>query len=501
MTASVVQPDPIRRNEGVVNARITIELPHGTVHGEVVAGRADFRGVRYAELPAGANRFAECVPPGAAQDEPAAFPQRPGALDLILGPALVELPQREDAFQLRIQAPSNVESAPVLVFIPGGGFLSGSAHARWFDADALVRSGVVVVTVNYRIGALGHLGQAGDPAESGRGLRDLIRALAWVRAHIAAFGGSPEQLVLAGDSAGAWYARALSCAPETRGWIARTAFFSLPYEPPLDRAAYDERRAIWLAALSGEDPGRVDIETLLEAQGRVAEVFRGRGMALMPAAYDAAVSADAAEARFVARTLHVGSIALLTTAEEAAAFLLPAPEAAFDDTKVTEFIAARFEDPAGTAAHLDALRPGATPKQRMIDAMTLFQFRSYALEVADAAIRAGVPSWVARLAEPSPMPGLGAPHCFPLPFLFGDRASWFDAPMLSSMENDRFDRVSALLREWLIGFVRDGAPSFGGRTQPVFDPKQPAGLEIRAQGAELIATAEYGIRVKRRGGE
>src|SRR5699024_266109 len=117
-------------------------------------------------------------------------PQRPGMLDALLGQANGEIAQSLDAYQLRVQANDDLQNAPVLVFLPGGGFLSGTGMARWFTQTDRNES-IVHVTVNYPLGILGHLSPSGDPADSDRPLRALVYALEWVKAHIEQYGGDP----------------------------------------------------------------------------------------------------------------------------------------------------------------------------------------------------------------------------------------------------------------------------------------------------------------------
>jgi para-nitrobenzyl esterase len=116
----------------------------------------------------------------------------PGVLDNLLGRALSELAQQEDAFTLRVQAPAGAAGLPVLFFIPGGGFTTGSGESRWYESPTYVSDArIVLVTVNYRLGVSGHFGPLGDPAESTKPVRDLQTALEWVQENITSFGGDP----------------------------------------------------------------------------------------------------------------------------------------------------------------------------------------------------------------------------------------------------------------------------------------------------------------------
>lgn len=453
--------------------------------------------LRYAGPAEPGDRFAEAVAVGrgdgapAGAERPAAFPQRPGGLDALLGGANGELPQSEAAFQVRVQAPAGAEGLPVVVFVPGGGFLSGTGNARWFTSPALVQDGpVVLVTVNYRLGVLGHLGPRGDAHESQRPLRDLLQALRWVRDEISRFGGDPDNVTLAGDSAGAWYGFALAAHPGARGLFRRLALVSLPWEPPLTAEALAERWRPATAALAGVGGlSQAPLETVLDAQQELARAFAGRGMALMPAA-GGPVGEDLHDYGASSARLHVESLLLLSTSEEASAFLRAAPDEAFPPGAVDGYLRSHFADPAAAAAWIDRKRPGASGKERMVEAMTLHQFRLAHLELAHAAVRAGLDVHLAGFSVQSPLPGAGSPHCMPLPFFFGDRRCWADAPMLRGLDPAVFDATASALQEWLLGFVRDGRPRTGGRPVPGFDPDEPRRLEFGGDAPALRAPEE-----------
>ncbi|HEY4615568.1 MAG TPA: carboxylesterase family protein [Citricoccus sp.] len=457
---------------------------------------------RYARPQDPADRFSEPVPVRRAEapaDEPAlAFPQVPGALNALLGGANGELEQSETAFQLRVQAPDGARGLPVVVFIPGGGFLSGTGNARWFTSPALVRDGqCVLVTVNYRIGALGHLGPRGTAHESQRPLRDLLAALRWVHDEIADLGGDPDNVTLAGDSAGAWYAYALAAAEETTGLFRRLALISLPWEPPLAPEALKDRWALVTAALA--DAGgleRAPLDAVLGAQADLSRAYAGRGMALMPAA-GGPVPDDLHDYAATAPRLHVDAVLLLSTSEEATAFLRPAPEAAFPPEAVDGFLRHRFADPEEAAAWIDRKHPRGTGKDRMAEAMTLHQFRLAHLELAEAATWAEREVYLGGFSVQSPLPGAGSPHCMPLPFLFGDREAWADAPMLEGLDPEVFAATAAGLQEWFLGFVRHGRPRVGGEPLPPFTLEDPQRLEFAGGAPQVQVPGERDLVARR----
>lgn len=130
-------------------------------------------------------------------------------------------PQSEDCLTLEVTAPAEPgDNRPAMVWIPGGGFITGAGSI--YDPARLVRAGkVVVVTVNYRLGVFGFFAhpQLGD--DSNFGLQDQIAALRWVRANIARFGGDPGRITLAGASAGAMSTCTLMTSPSARGLFHR----------------------------------------------------------------------------------------------------------------------------------------------------------------------------------------------------------------------------------------------------------------------------------------
>lgn len=135
-------------------------------------------------------------------------------------------PVDEDCLFLNIWTPKATSSAglPVLVFIHGGAFTSGSGDVPVYDGEALARTGMVIVTINYRIGVLGFLALPALTAESEQhhssgnyGLLDQIAALQWVKQNIRAFGGDPAHVAVAGQSAGAMSVADLLASPLARG--------------------------------------------------------------------------------------------------------------------------------------------------------------------------------------------------------------------------------------------------------------------------------------------
>ncbi|HEV8515436.1 MAG TPA: carboxylesterase family protein [Cyclobacteriaceae bacterium] len=131
----------------------------------------------------------------------------------------------EDCLYLNVWTPakSSSEKLPVLVWIYGGGFSSGSGACPVYDGESIVKEGIVYVTINYRVGVFGFLAHPDLTSESptkssgNYGLMDQIAALKWVKENIAAFGGDPDKVTIAGQSAGSFSVQALVASPLTKG--------------------------------------------------------------------------------------------------------------------------------------------------------------------------------------------------------------------------------------------------------------------------------------------
>ncbi|MFD0361379.1 carboxylesterase/lipase family protein [Nocardia sp. GCM10030253] len=208
---------------------LDITTTSGPVRGLRLSGGAVFFDVPYAAAPTGALRFAPPQPHASWTDIRDATHQGPtapqprrdvfGALDMspYFGPGWIP---GADYLTLTIRAPATQDRpAPVMVFVHGGGFVAGSTRAALYDGQSFARDGVVLVTVNYRLGIPGflHLGDAPD----NRGMLDVLAALRWIHDNVAAFGGDPTNVTLFGQSAGAILVGGILADPAARGLIRR----------------------------------------------------------------------------------------------------------------------------------------------------------------------------------------------------------------------------------------------------------------------------------------
>ncbi|MFC4913606.1 carboxylesterase/lipase family protein [Actinomadura gamaensis] len=253
----------------------TVATAAGTVRGGPDDGTIAFRGVPYA---APARRFAPPEPPvpwdgvreARAFGPPA--PQRPGRMAWVPGLEIDPESGRENCLTLNVWTPGTAGRRPVLVFLHGGAFVFGSGAQPMYRGTPLARDhDLVVVTLNYRLGVLGFA--CDDEIPANLGLRDQVAALEWVRANIAAFGGDPDRITLAGHSAGGMSVLALMGAPSARGLFQRAAVMSgLPY----GFATGTRARAFTAAfrrALGRAQPRSAPLKAVLAAEGEAARTL------------------------------------------------------------------------------------------------------------------------------------------------------------------------------------------------------------------------------------
>src|ERR1700737_2907104 len=226
-----------------------VTVDSGAPRGAAVSGGYVFKGVPYAAAPTGNLRWRPPAPPAAwqgvrdATQFGASCPQVPSSFS--------KGPYDENCLFLNVYTPSlhgdEGDGRPVLVWIHGGGYTQGDG--RGFDGTKLAQEGVVVVTINYRLGALGFLAHpalASDPGgpAGNYGLMDQQAALRWVQRNIRRLGGDPENVTIAGQSAGALSVLAHLISPGSRGLFDKTIVQSGSFEPqqqsPAPAAAFGQ---------------------------------------------------------------------------------------------------------------------------------------------------------------------------------------------------------------------------------------------------------------------
>lgn len=204
-----------------------VRTADGPVRGEAQSSVVSFKGIPYARPPVGELRWRPPMPlrrwkaVRIADHYGADCMQRPFPADA----APLRTAPSEDCLYLNVWRPARAAGArlPVMVWIHGGGFVNGGSSPAVYDGAAFARSGVILVSVNYRLGRFGYFAHPALLREAGRGpvanygLLDQIAALRWVRRNIAAFGGDPANITVFGESAGGMSVHLLVLCPEAKG--------------------------------------------------------------------------------------------------------------------------------------------------------------------------------------------------------------------------------------------------------------------------------------------
>lgn len=268
-----------------MNAEPAFSPPCGPVTGRRDGDVLRAMGIPYAtaarfQPPVSAPDWTEVLP---ATSPSPACPQAPVPfLDDILGTRYGELPGSEDCQRLSITLPADLrdgEKVPVMVWLHGGSYTSGSGDLAIFDPKALVAENrVIVVSVTYRLGLFGYLATGtGRPANLG--LLDQLEAFRWVQRNISAFGGDPDNVTAFGQSAGGDAVAHLMSTPEAPALFRRAIIQSAPLGITRGRAKMSAAMGVAAEAVT-EDTPAMDV---VEIEGHVSQVARKYGLiAAMP---------------------------------------------------------------------------------------------------------------------------------------------------------------------------------------------------------------------------
>jgi para-nitrobenzyl esterase len=447
-----------------------VSVAQGRLQGRRDGDVTAFLGVPYAAPPFGANRLRPPVPPPPWDGVRAATefgPTVPKADYVAMYAPLfpeVTIPG-EDCLNLNIWTPAvGHQGLPVLVWIHGGAFTNGSNSLPEYDGGAFARDGVVTVTVNYRLAAEGFLYTgAGTP---NLGLLDQVAALRWVRDNIAAFGGDPDRVTVAGESAGAWSVSALLAMPRAAGLFQQAVSQSgggqhcLP--PQLGLLVARE-----LAARLGVQPSRAAFAALpperiaLACRELITEVqtspdpVKWGALALSQQPFAPTVDGDVLPRpplEAIAGGAGSGVPLLIgTTAEEARLILVASGAIGHIDEPALLQAAAGYGLPPAAVAVYRANRPQASPGDLLSAIVSDWYFRIPSIRIAESRAR----TWMYRFDWGSP--ALGSGHGVDIPFAFDTLAAPDLAPRLGE---DPPQLVADVFHAVWVEFITKGEPGW-----------------------------------------
>ena len=458
---------------GFAQNETAVRIESGSITGKNAGEVREWLGIPYAAPPVGDLRWRPPEPPRRWEGVRAMDHVGAACIQAALGGiGAVNLPQSEDCLTLNVWAPKNARQAAVMFWIHGGAFVEGSGGIPIYNGAALARQGVVVVTINYRLGPLGFFAYPGLSAESkgepaaNFGIMDQIVALGWVRRNIAVFGGDPRHVTAWGESAGAMSVYVLMTSPPARGLFARAIAESGPIFGPMRTLAQAEQ--------SGEQRARDwGADNLKALRALPARTFASGGLRDVGPVIDGKYVP--AEPRKVFAEGRQAAVPFLLGANNFEASLMG----------MFSGIGERLADLLGTNGRkLYGDDAHARAQQIFTDAGFLEPTRFLAGRTA----KAGQPAWLyyfSYVLERRRARAPGAMHGGEIPFVFDNLSEGPLALMATAEDRKMAETVSG----YWVSFAKTGDPNGEGRPQwPAFRMATDKLLEL---GPEIVVREDF----------
>jgi len=458
----------------------------GSIQGTVEAsGVHSFKGIPYAAPPVGDLRFRDPQPVGSWQGirKTQAFGPRAMQLPIYGDMKFRSAGVSEDCLYLNVWAPASGNHLPVLVYFYGGGFSAGDGSEYRYDGESMAKRGIVAVTVNYRLGIFGFLAHPDLTKESPHhssgnyGLLDQHAALEWVQRNIAAFGGDPARVTIAGESAGSISVCAQMASPLSKGLFAgaigESGGLTGNIKPePLDTA--EKQGAAFAARLGNKsiaDLRAMSATDLLQAAAKGGRFWPIVDGYFLPEAPDEIYSAG--------DQMKVPLLAGWNSAEVPYQGVLGASSPTVENFEAA--VRKLYGDQADEVLNLYKATTPEEVRQAATDLATN-RFIAYSTwKWIDRATATGEkPVYRYLYAHPRP-PAVGAMGGQPAPM--GASHSWEIEYALGNLHTNTVyawtaddDKVSATMEAYFANFIKTGDPN--GKGLPTWPPMKSAGSEI-----------------------
>ena len=445
---------------------------------EAESGVRVWRGIRYALPPVGELRWRDPVAaprasePVACASAPPAAPQLPNPAVPLGDDAVID----EDCLFLNVWAPAAAEALPVMVWVHGGAYTFGSSAQPLFEGATLVREGgVVLVTLNYRLGALGFLDLSGvdpDAFDGNLALKDVLLALSWVRENVAGFGGDPSRVTVFGESAGGGLVTALLAVPSAAGLFHRAIVQSSPassmYGPERAREVAD--RFLAEAGESGADPARLrelPVDEIVRASTAVyaAVPQQSPGRLAFAPVVDGSLLPEAPITVLREGRGHPVPLIIGTNRDEASLFkFMKSPLIPITEDRLLEMFADMRAEAPGlelpSVQQVASAYEGVRHRVLGLGVARDIGFRMPSVWIAEGH-SAVAPVWFYRFDHSSPflkLIGLGATHATELPYLWGNLDGGPKDPTFRLGGRREAGRIGARMRARWTAFARGGSP-------------------------------------------
>ena len=444
------------------------ETRQGKVQGKLKNDVLLFAGIPYAAPPVGELRFKAPVAHAPWADVRSTIKFGKPAPQLATGgmTSAVPVDWDEDCLFLNVQTPALDDgNRPVLVWIHGGGFRTGQGAIPWYDGAQFVRNGnIVVVSINYRMGALGFadLSRFGSEYETSgaNGILDQVFALEWVKDNIRSFGGDPENVTIAGESAGAFSVCSLIASPRSTGLFKRAISQSGSAQHALTKDAAGLVTDAFLkvaGCVNPEELQQLPVEEILQHQTTLdTEFLSSDDLNLVSPFYPAAGNSVLPDLPIeLIRNGHGANVDLLigTNKDESTLFIMNK----VSDEKY-ESDAARFGAGPALVETYNRNHPNASATERAVQLGTDFTFRIPSIRVCEARSEMNCSDWMYRFDWESRNGSLKATHALEIPFAFDNLGKSGVGVFLGP--GDIPQNVADKMHQCWINFIVDGDPGW-----------------------------------------
>lgn len=455
----------------------TTKTTKGEVRGVEKLGCLQFRGIPFAAPPVGPLRWKAPQPVeewdgvSDATEFGPTCPQNAGTMEAMGGVGRAAMPpMSEDCLTLNVYTPAADEALrPVMVWIHGGAFSTGSGRTPWYSGHNFARDGIVVVTINYRLNAFGFLRLDalfdGLEQTGTLGIQDQIAALEWVRDNIANFGGDPSNVTIFGESAGGMSVGTLLSSPKAKGLFAK----AIPQSGAGHNAHTIEnadRLARSFLEITGVRAGDTDAllalsaEQIIEAAAGLAQTDVG-SLPFQPCVGDEVVPVAPIDASRAGASSGVSTL-IGSNRDEWKLFSLGIREGE-SLGRAHRPLRTLFEAAGRSADDLVSAYESKVDGGSELDVRNAIEtdriFRIPAIRLAEAQVANDAPTWMYRFEWPSSAFGgrLGACHALEIPFVFDN----LDAPGADVFTGGTAPQATATaMHEAWVSFAKTGDPGW-----------------------------------------
>ncbi|MGQ3045427.1 MAG: carboxylesterase/lipase family protein [Niveispirillum sp.] len=473
---------------------VTVRVDTGTLEGVAQDGVRTFKGIPFAAPPVGNLRWRAPAPTASwtGVRQAKSFGNDCQQLPFAGDAAPLGGPLGEDCLYLNIWAPADAKPGvqyPVMFWIYGGGFVNGGTSPGIYDGSAFARSGVILVSANYRIGRLGFFAhpaltaEAADGPTGNFGFMDQLAALKWVQRNIAAFGGDPANVTIFGESAGGRSVHMLQSLDAAKGLFSRAIMMSGAGRPGsvmsmTDRKAAEEKGVAYARSVGVTDTGPAGLAAL---RALPASTLGDASMASLLKTGDQLMINPHIDGRFVTdepeRLLAAGHgsphIPVMVGATGMDGFPLDR-----DPARALASFGARADE----ASRLYASRNDLITVWKIAGDRGFIEPARYVVRAAAARNATSYGYRFSYIAQSQQATAMGAMHASEIPFVFRTINVRFPGQVTPADE-----ATSKAFHDYVVSFARDGVPSAtGGPDWRPYDPAADKILDFTLQGPRFI---------------